>query len=162
TINADSVIRQISSIGVSEISSFETSNSKIYKTEETPNTKTYKTRESSNTKIYKTKITVLSMDDSDYLSVKKFFLSGLPVHTVLGILKMDMPTKLVEAHEKYKRQNYGMLTHRMFHGTRSLCDPQRFITNPQAEFCKYGCGVCGIMREGNKTTYASNRRRKYS
>ncbi|CAG8591700.1 2296_t:CDS:2, partial [Cetraspora pellucida] len=140
TTNADSVIGHISPFGVSEISSFETPN----------------------TKIYKTKITALSMDDSDYLSIKRFFISGLPHCTVLGILKLNMPTKLVEAHEKYKRQNYDMLTHRMFHGTKSLCDPQRFITNSQAIFCNYGCGVCGIMKEGNKTTYASSRRRNSS
>ncbi|CAG8668195.1 8354_t:CDS:2, partial [Cetraspora pellucida] len=136
TTNTDSIIGHISPFGVSEISSFGIPN----------------------TKIYKTKITALSMDNSDYLSIKRFFISGLPDCTVLGILKLNMPTKLVEAHEKYKRQNYDMLTHRMFHGTRSLCDPQRFITNPQAIFCNYGCGVCGIMREGNKTTYASSRR----
>ncbi|CAG8482638.1 9469_t:CDS:2, partial [Dentiscutata heterogama] len=74
------------------------------------------------------------------------------------IIIIDMPTKLVEAHEKYKKQNYGMLTHIMFHGTKSLCDSQRFITNPRAGFCKSGCGVCGIMQEGNKIKYASNRR----
>ncbi|CAG8792305.1 3925_t:CDS:2, partial [Dentiscutata erythropus] len=33
--------------------------------------------------------------------------------------------------------------------------PKRFIKNPQDTFCNEGCGACGIMREGNKTKYAS-------
>ncbi|CAG8578949.1 28080_t:CDS:2, partial [Racocetra persica] len=104
--------------------------------------------------IKETEMTVLSIYNLEYLSVKEYFHQGLPNRTILGILKLKMPAELVKAHETYKSQNFLNRTHRMFHGTKSLCDPQRFIENPQAKFCKKGCGVCGIAQEGNRIIYS--------
>ncbi|CAG8563314.1 7745_t:CDS:2, partial [Racocetra fulgida] len=97
--------------------------------------------------IKETEMTILSTYNLEYISVKEYFHQGLPNRTILGILKLKMPTELVKAHETYKSQNFLNRTHRMFHGTKSLCNPQRFIENPQAKFCKKGCGVCGIAQE---------------
>ncbi|CAG8690798.1 24245_t:CDS:2 [Gigaspora margarita] len=103
----------------------------------------------------KTEMTLLSNYDEDYLSIAKYFHTGLPHNTIIGILKLEMPAEIVSAHAAYKRRNRSMLTYLMFHGTKSLCDPKRFIKNPHGKFCKARCGVCGIVQEGNKTKYAS-------
>ncbi|CAG8743902.1 24641_t:CDS:2 [Dentiscutata erythropus] len=101
-------------------------------------------------------MTILSTYDEDYLRVADYFHTGLPHNTILGILKLKMPIELIRDHTAYKRRNSSfMSTYIMFHGTKSLCDPKRFIKNPQDTFCNEGCGVCGIVREGNKTKYAS-------
>ncbi|CAG8652909.1 19027_t:CDS:2, partial [Cetraspora pellucida] len=99
--------------------------------------------------IKETEMTILPTYNLEYLWVKNYFHQGLPNRTILGIFKLEMPTELVNAHKSYKRRNFHNSIHRMFHGTRSLCNPQRFIKNSQAKFCKNGCGVCGIAQEVN-------------
>ncbi|RIB06636.1 Man1-Src1p-C-terminal domain-containing protein [Gigaspora rosea] len=106
--------------------------------------------------IEKTEMTLLSNYDEDYISIANYFHTGLPHNTIIGILKLKMPAEIVRAHASYKKRNCSsMSTYIMFHGTKSLCDPKRFITNPHGKFCKARCGVCGIVQEGNKTKYAS-------
>ncbi|RIA89851.1 hypothetical protein C1645_824177 [Glomus cerebriforme] len=113
--------------------------------------------------IRKTKLLTLSSKDKEYIEIQEFFRIGLPNKKILGIIRLQMPTKLVEAHEKYKKDvalsnnlSESQICHRMFHGTKTsfICKPQHFINNKCALFCKIGCGVCGIAQEGNRTKYS--------
>src|SRR5436305_14520957 len=81
-----------------------------------------------------------------------------------------MPTKHIEAHELYKKQvaqknnlSESKICHRMFHGTKTamICKPQHFVNNKCALFCKFGCGVCGIIQEGNRKKYSHYTQSKF-
>ncbi|CAG8456208.1 17781_t:CDS:2 [Funneliformis caledonium] len=113
--------------------------------------------------IKKTKMTTLSPTDQEYNEVEKFFSVGLPHKEILGIVRLQMPRKLVKAHKQYKIQTSKVnnvpelnVCHKMFHGTKNGlgCEPQRFIDQKKAGFCKKPCGVCGIAKEGNKTKFS--------
>ncbi len=108
-------------------------------------------------------MTSLSSTDEEYIDIEKIFSNGLPNRHILGISHLQMPTKLVKAHAQYKKQMAQLnnlpeneISHRMFHGTRNAasCDPQRFVDQKRLNFCKSGCGVCGIIKEGNRTKYS--------
>ncbi|CAG8822798.1 26569_t:CDS:1, partial [Racocetra persica] len=111
-----------------------------------------------------TQMTILCEQDQDYVIVKKMFFADIPRAEIKGIIRLDMPTKLVKAHEKYKKRiakktgiKIEYITHSMFHGTTSSfeCNPDRFLQG-NSEFCKKGCGVCGIIRQGNKKKYSKH------
>ncbi|CAG8631043.1 10802_t:CDS:2, partial [Dentiscutata heterogama] len=111
-----------------------------------------------------TQMTVLYEQDQDYIIVRRMFFSDIPRAEIKGIIRLDMPTKLVKAHEKYKRKiatKTGLktenITHAMFHGTTSSfdCNPERFLQGNK-ELCKKGCGVCGITKQGNKKKYSKH------
>jgi len=113
--------------------------------------------------IKRTKLTTLSSKDKEYIEVQKFFHVGLPNKKIHGIVRLQMPTKLVETHEQFKKQvaqkhnlSESKVCHRMFHGTKTamICKPQHFVNNKCALFCKFGCGVCGIIQEGNRKKYS--------
>ncbi|CAG8609598.1 13342_t:CDS:1, partial [Racocetra fulgida] len=108
--------------------------------------------------IYKTEMKLLNPTDSEYIDVLNSFRVGLPNNTILGIFKLNIPTNLVEAHEQYRRNNPTMANIRGFHGTKSVCGPKRFITNPKAAFCRSGCGACGIAQNGNKIQFSGDKR----
>ncbi|CAG8636505.1 hypothetical protein C2G38_2090946 [Gigaspora rosea] len=116
------------------------------------------TKVPSNSVINKTEMTLLTNNLSEYKDVQTFFRTGLPNNTILGIFKLDMPTHLVKAHDDYRTKNLNMMNIRVFHGTKHICNPKRFISNPKAEFCNSGCGVCGIAQNGNKIAFSRDRR----
>ncbi|CAG8505283.1 16023_t:CDS:2 [Acaulospora colombiana] len=145
-----------------------------------PSTSTKKSifsRKPQSQKILTTQMIQLDESDPDYISIKEGF--GINLNStranILAIMKLQMPTKLEKAHEKYKKKmtkKLGMdaeeFTHKMHHGTKSSagCDLRRFIMNFEAgesgfgnveydpTFCKENCGVCGIAQCGNKRKYA--------
>ncbi|CAG8820835.1 39143_t:CDS:2 [Gigaspora margarita] len=111
-----------------------------------------------------TQMTVLNDQDQDYIIVKRMFFSDIPRAEIKGIIRLDMPTKLIKSHEKFKKKiakKSGLktenITHSMFHGTTSSfdCNPERFLQGNR-EFCKKGCGVCGIAKQGNKKKYSKH------
>ncbi|CAG8454369.1 2143_t:CDS:10 [Diversispora eburnea] len=78
---------------------------------------------------------------------------------IKGIIRLNMPSKLVQVHENYKMKvakklgvSTDNVTHTMFHGTTSSfdCDPERFLMDNNLNFCKKGCGCCGIAKKGNR------------
>jgi hypothetical protein len=120
--------------------------------------------------IRRSKLKTLSSDDDEYVEVKKFFQAGLPNKQILGIIRLQMPTKLVKAHEQFKKElaqnndlSESQICHKMFHGTKTafICKPQNFVNNKCALFCKIGCGVCGIIQEGNRSKYSRYNQSKY-
>ncbi|CAG8597978.1 17999_t:CDS:2 [Rhizophagus irregularis] len=120
--------------------------------------------------IRRTKLKTLSPKDEEYIEIKKLFQAGLPNKNILGIIRLQMPTRLIKAHEQFKRElaqnnitSESQICHRMFHGTKTafICKPQHFINNKCALFCKIGCGVCGIVQEGNKTKYSRYNQRMW-
>ncbi|CAG8739673.1 13361_t:CDS:2, partial [Gigaspora margarita] len=116
------------------------------------------TKVPSNSVINMTEMTLLKANHSEYIDVQTFFRTGLPNNIILGIFKLNMPTHLVKAHEDYRAKNLNMKNVRVFHGTKHVCNPKRFISDPKAEFCRSGCGVCGIAQNGNKITFARDKR----
>ncbi|CAG8459511.1 6219_t:CDS:1 [Cetraspora pellucida] len=111
-----------------------------------------------------TQMTVLCEQDQDYIIVKRMFFTDIPRAEIKGIIRLDMPTKLVKAHDKYKQRiakktglKIEYITHAMFHGTTSSfdCNPERFLQG-NGELCKKGCGVCGIVRQGNKKKFSKH------
>ncbi|GBB91988.1 hypothetical protein RclHR1_19490005 [Rhizophagus clarus] len=132
-----------------------------------------KKKEKKNSKsktIRKTKLKTLSSKDEEYKKIKEFFQAGLPNKTILGIIRLQMPTKLVKTHEQYKKElaqtnnlSESQICHRMFHGTKTafLCKPQHFVNNKCALFCKIRCGVCGIVQEGNRAKYSRYNQRMW-
>ncbi|CAG8527727.1 16511_t:CDS:2, partial [Racocetra persica] len=106
--------------------------------------------------IYKTEKKLLEQTDPEYLDVLNSFRVGLPGNIILGIFKLNFPINLVIAHEQYKKNNQTMANIRGFHGTKSVCGPKRFISNPKAAFCKSGCGACGIAQNGNKIKFSGD------
>ncbi|CAG8456235.1 13924_t:CDS:2, partial [Dentiscutata heterogama] len=109
----------------------------------------------SNSVIKKTEMKLLKTSDSEYKDALQSFRMGLPNNTILGIFKLNMPTHLVKAHNDYKAK-YSYPNVRAFHGTKCVCGPQRFVSNPKAEFCRSGCGACGIAQDGNKIRFSGD------
>lgn len=110
----------------------------------------------------RTRMSILHEHDPDYAVVKGMFFSDIPRANIKGIIRLNMPTKLVQVHENYKvkvAKKMGVptdnVTHTMFHGTTSAfdCDPERFLMGND-NFCKKGCGCCGIARKGNRKQYS--------
>ncbi|CAG8742213.1 21153_t:CDS:2, partial [Gigaspora rosea] len=120
------------------------------------------TKVPSNSVIKKTEMTLLKTNDSEYIKVQKFFRKGLPSNIIHGIFKLNMPTNLVKAHNSYKTRHFYTCHRKAFHGTKSICNPKRFISNPKAEFCKLGCGVCGIAQDGNRISLSRDRKLWFS
>ncbi|CAG8555243.1 14076_t:CDS:2 [Acaulospora morrowiae] len=102
-----------------------------------------------------TKITPLSTNNLDYIRIQRRFSSALPQVTILGILLLQMPSNIVKAHNALKSNMAasGSALYKMYHGTKSTCDPVNLISRKEPT-CNAGCGVCGIIREGNKTSYS--------
>jgi len=110
--------------------------------------------------ITNTKLTLLNRNDSDYIWVRRRFRTMLPQAKIKGIIRLQMPKSLVDAHQKLKNQiaiQYFLpsesITHRMFHGTKTSCDPLQYITR-LSPICSSGCGLCGITSKGNDTAFS--------
>ncbi|CAG8718760.1 22766_t:CDS:1, partial [Dentiscutata erythropus] len=102
--------------------------------------------------ITQTQLTLLSKTDPEYEMIKSLFGLTPKIH---GIVKLKMPTKLENKHEKYKRslinrsRNADAVTYKMFHGTKRLLRCDLLIFNDQGvdikkenenpSYCKYGC-----------------------
>ncbi|POG81159.1 hypothetical protein GLOIN_2v1511099 [Rhizophagus irregularis DAOM 181602=DAOM 197198] len=135
-------------------------------------------------KLAKTQLKVLPLHDNEFIQIQRYFLKGLPHARIHTIIKLQMPTKLVEAHEQYKKtllnnpsygsnmttnnlissmksnNNLDKHTNTMFHGTKISCNPQRFI-NGNSNFCLFSCGMCGIIQNGNQGKYSRFNGSKY-
>ncbi|RHZ44699.1 hypothetical protein Glove_712g41 [Diversispora epigaea] len=100
----------------------------------------------------RTIITSLNFNNPQYIEIKKLFHSGLSKQKIFSIMYLQMPTKLIEVHEEYKKLFKANSTHRMFHGTRTACNSKLLVTQRNNySFCKSGCGMCGIIQNGNQT-----------
>ncbi|CAG8596082.1 4442_t:CDS:10 [Cetraspora pellucida] len=112
--------------------------------------------------ILNTRMTVLEPANAQYAAIYGRFIATMPNVRVLAIILMQMPTRLFEAHERYKnnlaRQHQrtpANVTHKMFHGTKCICDPGRYIRGGQWNYCHANtrCGVCGIAQNGNSSAH---------
>ncbi|GBB93658.1 hypothetical protein RclHR1_22070001 [Rhizophagus clarus] len=122
----------------------------------------------------KTQMTLLKKSDVDYITVKKMFYSEIPRGIIKGIIRLDMPTKLIKVHEKYKfkvaklsGKNVDDVTYSMFHGTTTSidCNPDRFLDKNYLSsdklFCKKGCGMCGIIQNGNRKKFSKHNKKMW-
>ncbi|CAB4398390.1 unnamed protein product [Rhizophagus irregularis] len=122
----------------------------------------------------RTQMILLKKSDNDYITVKKMFYSEIPRGVIKGIIRLDMPSKLIKLHEKYKNKvaklagkNVDDVTYSMFHGTTTStgCDPDRFLERnyPLSEksFCKKGCGMCGIIQNGNRKKFSKHNKKMW-
>jgi hypothetical protein len=102
-----------------------------------------------------TKLSLLDNNDLDYIWARQRFISMLPKAKIKGIIRLQMQKSLIEAHQNLKRQiatrsglSLKAITHKMFHGTTTNCDPLRYIQR-LSPTCSSGCGLCGIVSRGN-------------
>ncbi|CAG8504627.1 9093_t:CDS:10 [Dentiscutata heterogama] len=111
------------------------------------------------TPILNTIMTVLEQTSNQYREIHRRFAATMPNVQVVAIIGLQMPTRLVEAHERYKndmargsRVTPESITHKMFHGTKCICNnPTNYA---QWNHCRNnGCGACGIARNGNSSTF---------
>ncbi|CAJ0834312.1 2401_t:CDS:2 [Entrophospora sp. SA101] len=106
------------------------------------------------TTLTQTKLTLLAPDDLDYDVAKRPFLNGIPSAKIHGIIRIQMPKIIVDAHQILKKQP-GLKSYKLFHGTKTTCDPMN-ITRCLKTICNTSvnnnCGVCGIITKGNDTT----------
>ncbi|KAG9294076.1 hypothetical protein G9A89_001317 [Geosiphon pyriformis] len=114
-----------------------------------------------------TKLTLLDTDNIDYDIVHKKFISRLSNITIKAIFRLQMPKSIVDQHLNLKKTMSGSstwgpnnVTRKMFHGTKYLCDPTILIQN-KTPTCTTGCGMCGIIREGNRGIYSHYQQSKY-
>ncbi|CAG8676778.1 25440_t:CDS:2 [Dentiscutata erythropus] len=99
------------------------------------------------TPILNTIMTVLEQTSDQYREIYRRFMATMPNVQVVAIIGMQMPTALVEAHERYKndmargsRVTPESITHKMFHGTKCICNnPANYA---QWNHCRNnGCGA---------------------
>ncbi|CAJ0824134.1 7748_t:CDS:2 [Entrophospora sp. SA101] len=97
-----------------------------------------------------TQLILLSETSDEYKGLKEKFQYERPLKNsdVRYILKLEMPSKLTKSHKRYKKiiarlNNLSVdeVTRSAFHGTFTAYNP----------LCESGCGMCGIIRQGNKT-----------
>ncbi|CAG8547680.1 1232_t:CDS:2, partial [Dentiscutata heterogama] len=110
------------------------------------------------TTLTNTRVTLLSPSDLCYVHIAQKFFSGLPRAMIKGILRIEMPYNIVKPHLDLKMQmsnaaNGANVTYSMHHGTYSSCDVMNILTNLTPN-CSSNCGVCGILREGNKMRHS--------
>ncbi|CAG8787846.1 33570_t:CDS:1 [Gigaspora margarita] len=103
-------------------------------------------------------MTLLSPSDLCYVHIAQKFVSWVPNAMIKGILKVEMAYNIVKPHLDLKMQmsntaNGANVTYSMHHGTYASCDAMNILTN-LAPSCSSNCGVCGILREGNKMGYS--------
>ncbi|CAG8520805.1 9648_t:CDS:2 [Ambispora gerdemannii] len=112
-------------------------------------------------KLTQTKLTLLCPNQIDYENAYKRFTQTLPNSTVKAIFRLQMPKSIVDKHLALKKEMSGTtdtdtnrITQRMFHGTKTSCDPTSLMTTLRPSCAAGNCGVCGILREGNKSAYS--------
>ncbi|CAG8751548.1 14267_t:CDS:2, partial [Racocetra persica] len=80
-----------------------------------------------------TRMTLLSPSNICYVHVAQKFISWLPKAMIKGILRIEMPYNIAKAHLDLKTQMSNAAN----------------VPN-----CASNCGVCGILREGNRMQYS--------
>ncbi|CAG8619461.1 11013_t:CDS:2 [Ambispora gerdemannii] len=103
--------------------------------------------------------TLLESHDLDYMAIHEKFIADLPRTQVLAIIRLQMSREISRNFFEY-RKNLAItnkvkpeaLTHRMFHGTKTGCDPTEMLCYNR--FCEKSCGMCGIVREGNRKEFS--------
>ncbi|CAG8531986.1 17006_t:CDS:2, partial [Gigaspora rosea] len=125
--------------------------------------------------ITQTQLTLLSRTDPEYEIIKNLFAITPKIHV---IVKLKMPTKLENKHEKYKRflvkysaRNINTVTYKMFHGTKRWrsCDLLMFNDqgvdikkeNETPRYCQNQCGLCGILQQGNRKKCSRSRKKMW-
>ncbi|CAI2167138.1 7696_t:CDS:2 [Funneliformis geosporum] len=110
----------------------------------------------------KTKLSLLKANDLDFIAAHQRFISMLPQVNIKAIFRLQMPKPLVDAHQNLKNQlakqhnlPLNLVTHKMFHGTKANCDPLQYLSR-LSPLCSNGCGLCGIVTQGNNTAYSRN------
>ncbi|KAF0499724.1 hypothetical protein F8M41_020435 [Gigaspora margarita] len=120
------------------------------------------------TKILQTQLIRLKDADPEYDVIKNLFAIKTKIH---AIIKLQMPTKYENKHERYKismakrmagpDKSVDKITHRMFHGTKRWTNCDLLMINESGnndiikmennipKFCQSGCGLCGILQQGN-------------
>ncbi|CAG8677563.1 14585_t:CDS:2, partial [Ambispora leptoticha] len=108
-----------------------------------------------------TKLIILYPNEVDYTKAHNMFNQHMPNSTIQAIFRLQMPDVIVDKHLALKGEmakimnSADKITHQMFHGTKTSCDPMRLITT-LAPSCASNCGVCGIIREGNRCAYSKS------
>ncbi|CAG8494165.1 5634_t:CDS:2 [Ambispora leptoticha] len=106
----------------------------------------------------KTKLTTMPKDDMDYARIAKNVLIGFPSINIKGILRLQMSKSIAHAHLELRKAmassvnvDPARITYRVYHGTNVKCGPLGIIHG--GSLCNnQACGVCGIAREGNKSS----------
>ncbi|CAG8514632.1 9047_t:CDS:2 [Diversispora eburnea] len=98
--------------------------------------KNHFSKKSLSSKISETHMIQLKNSDPEYLSIKESFIFNNYQPNIQAILKLQMPTKLEKAHEKYKKKlakklgkNVEDITHKMYHGTTSALECRLLAEN---------------------------------
>ncbi|CAG8531987.1 11052_t:CDS:2 [Ambispora gerdemannii] len=112
-----------------------------------------------------TKLTLLDTSDTIYQNLHSLFTTAIPEATMTGILKIEMPEKIIKRHQilavkmsKKHKTDPQIITHSMFHGTTYNCYDPITKLEAKAELCEdKECAMCGILRKGNKKRKTKNR-----
>ncbi|RIB25240.1 hypothetical protein C2G38_2166448 [Gigaspora rosea] len=87
---------------------------------------------------------VFTHKDPEYDEVKDLFTIKTKIH---AIIKLQMPTKLENKHEKYKKSiSKKIKGPDKSNGNNDIIKMENSIP----KFCKSGCGLCGIVQQGNR------------
>jgi hypothetical protein len=92
-----------------------------------------------------TTLSFISPDTSEYRKVTSHF--DVYNTVITAVFAVEMPSQIKAGHETWS----ATMTkgRQMFHGTKSYCDPQQLLT--KGLLChNISCGLCGIIKEGNK------------
>ncbi|CAG8523331.1 977_t:CDS:2, partial [Ambispora leptoticha] len=100
-----------------------------------------------------TRLTVLTENDIDYQYIFKKFTGDMINASIKAIIRIQMPQSKIDRHLKLKAKNSATITLEMYHGTYSACDPMKIVAK-KTPCCSNACGLCGIIREGNRSIYS--------
>ncbi|CAG8483555.1 6446_t:CDS:2 [Ambispora gerdemannii] len=110
-----------------------------------------------------TRAVILDKNDSDYTKVSTKFKENLKSYRIKYILRLQLSAEITNHHlatreammKSLEVDDKGKLVRKMYHGTKSVCDPSKIIADGIATFCKdKSCGMCGIVAYGNRTSYS--------
>ncbi|CAG8494146.1 5633_t:CDS:2 [Ambispora leptoticha] len=111
--------------------------------------------------LLETRAVILDKNDSDYNKVSTKFKENLKSYRIKFILRLQMSSEITNRHftarEKMMKSqgadDKSKISRKMYHGTKSICDPSKIITGGNPTFCKEKlCGMCGIISHGNRTS----------
>ncbi|CAG8657540.1 8334_t:CDS:2, partial [Paraglomus brasilianum] len=102
--------------------------------------------------LVKTKLTRIDAGDADYNTISAIFQQRVPTSSIRAILRIQMPREKTVAFSEYLRKS-NQIVNQMYHGTRGVCSLASLLNRLEPN-CMSGCGVCGIIREGNRSMYS--------
>ncbi|CAG8619926.1 11417_t:CDS:2, partial [Ambispora leptoticha] len=111
------------------------------------------------TSLMLTRSSVLEPNDIDYISIHEKFIADLPRSNVIAIIRLQMSYEICRNFFEYRKNLAATnkvkpeeVTHRMFHGTKTNCNPTEVLCS--SRFCEKSCGMCGIVKEGNRKIFS--------